>query len=174
MLDGKERQPPQEVQVQLQRTRATDASGVAKMKLPAGVLRRPPPDRTSLALAARADGGLEPRPLGLHAGQVGLADVVDVDVHRQPWHVHPEQVERGPALERPLPLEVRVAAELVENGLEIEDLLDDLLPETRGRGDLADAGRADHPTVSHSPSRRAGGTIRFHAVTSFPRADRSR
>ena len=61
-----------------------------------------------------------------HRFTVELADVVQIDVDRQARSVENEQVERGAALQRKTPLEIRMAIEPVKEIEEQGDLFEDL------------------------------------------------
>ncbi|MBN1609948.1 MAG: hypothetical protein JW940_25195 [Polyangiaceae bacterium] len=48
--------------------------------------------------------------------QAASTDVVQVDVHRESWHVEHEQIESGAALQDQSPLEERMASEPLKQG----------------------------------------------------------
>jgi hypothetical protein len=85
-----------------------------------------------------------------------------------------EEIERGAALEDPGVLQGGMRPEAREDRCEVEDFLDDLLPESRRPGDPTDCSRADHRTASQSRFRTGVGTIRFQSAAIFPPSRRSR
>ena len=127
---GKDRLPQRhtqhEVDVELEVAGVPRRSGVGEPPLPARVLGRHPLDRQPIAGAHRAHGLLDLRAFVEHRFPGRRADVVEVDVDRQPRHVEDEEVERRAPLERDARLQERMRVQSVQQGHEAEDLFEGL------------------------------------------------
>lgn len=164
-----ERDTEHVVDVDLDDRRAPECRSVREPPLASGVLAR----RALYAQAeARRDLGqrrVELGAFGHHRQAIGGADVVHVDVDRQPREFEHEEVERRPALECEARPEERVRRHQVEQPDQHRHLLERVDGEAGVAGGALELFTCQHQaTSSQRSSSSHSGTIRFHGWTSRP------
>lgn len=151
---------------------------IPQKESPAAVLPRRPLHLISGAPRHLLDRRFDVRTLTLHRSTVNLADVVEIEVHRQAGRRSEAKVQRGAACEEEAVLELRVLSYCVEKVGQPQNCLELARSEagiTLKRQERL-AARSYHCCPPPSPDdARCAGTSTFHRVTRrAPRVRRPR
>ena len=158
-----------EVDVKFQVARITLRRNIGEPPLASGVIGGHPLDCKPIAGADGLDRLLDLRTLGKHRLPVDVANVVEIDIHRQAWHLIVKEVERGTALQGDPRFQERVAVQSIEKRHQAEDLFERFRAETGRGGFTGQRLRGQiHVTSAQVRLSTRSGTTRFHRVSSLP------
>ena len=122
------------------------------------------PDGVALGGQQPVQGGVDLWPVGLHSGAVQRADVVEVDVNRQPIQREMEDIQRRPTLQDQAVRQDWVAGDLLQHVEKAQDLLERTGLQAGLVGETLQglSRRCRHAKPSKLASRTASGRITRH------------